>query len=263
MKSVVCTQGGKTVLNPLSMKHEGLEKLDLRLDERVYDKLELFFSKHGKSLKTLRLIFSEPGSGKYYQKDRLPKSFSLCENLEELSLSTKYTNQELWTQDFKTIASFQNLKVLKLDTRFRTTYHLEVLIKEIKCSNLEKLEVHADKNSYWWNEKPKSLKDTSMEILLKKCPKLRSIKLSVRDDLWDLSNKYLFELCKSRNIFVCFDHIKLCDDICAKGHDEDLPKRQYSMMKYFHEQDPRTLKKYIEMENVYLRYNVKNWWNHY
>ena len=245
------------------MKSEGLEKLDLRLDERVYEKLDIFFNKHGKSLKTLRLIFSEPGSGKYYQKDRLPKSFAICENLEELSLSIMYTSQELWTQDFETIANFENLKVLKIHTRFRNTFHLELLIKEIKCYNLEKLELHAEKNHYGWNEKPKSLKDTSMEILLEKCSKLKSIKLAVRADIWDLSNKYLFELCKHRNIFLCFDHIKLCDDICAKGHDEDLSRRQYSMMKFFHEQDPRTLKKYIEMENIYLRYNVKNWWDHY
>ena len=87
--------------------------------------------------------------------------------------------------------------------------------------------------------------------------------LLFRAEIWDLSNEYLFELCKSRNIFICFDHIKLCDDICSKGHDGDLKKRQYSMMKFFHEQDPRTLKKYIEMENIYLRYNVKNWWDHY
>ena len=262
MKSVVITKGSKTVLNILNMKSEGLEMLDLQFRERVYEQLETFFSKHGKSLKTLRLLFSEPMDNKYHYKDRLPKSFALCENLEELSLSTKYTNQELWTQDFETIASFRNLKVLKIDTRFRNTYHLELLIKWIKCSNLEKLELMAEKNYYFSNEKPKSLTDKSMEILLKKCPKLKSLKLAVREDIWDLSNEYLFELCKNRNIFVYFDHIKLCDDICAKGHDEDLSKRQYSIMKFFHEQDPRTLKKYIEMEKVYLRYNVKNWWEH-
>ena len=203
------------------MKSEGLDKLDLQLNECAQEQLEIFFNKHGTSLKTLRLIFREPRNNKYQLKDRLPKSFALCENLEELCLSTMYTSQELWTQDFKTIASFQNLKVLKIDTKFRNTYFLELLIKEIKSSNLEKLEL-VDKNYYFSNEKPKSLKDKSMEILLKKCPKLKSIKLAVRAEIWDLSNEYLFELCKSRNIFICFDHIKLCDDICSKGHDGDL-----------------------------------------
>ena len=263
MKSVVCTQAGKTVLNTLSQKTEGIEKLDLQFMGLACKELENFFIKHGKTLKKLRLIFYEPRNTKYYLKNRFPDSFALCENLEELCLSTMYCDQELMTQDFKTIASLQNLRVLKINTNLRNTFRLELLIKEIKSSNLEKLEVYADKSTYWWNEKPKSLKDTSVEILLKKCPKLKSIKLAVRADIWDLSNKYLFELCKNRDIFVCFAHIKLCDDICAKGHDEDLSKRQYSMMKFFHEQDPRTLKKYIEMENVYLRYNVKNWWEHF
>ena len=131
----------------------------------------------------------------------MPKTFALCENLEELCLSTMYCDQELMTQDFKTIASLQNLRVLKINTNLRNTFRLELLIKEIKSSNLEKLEVYANKNSYWWNEKPKSLKDTSVEILLKKCPKLKSIKLAVRADIWDLSNKYLFEF---NMVFVKF-----------------------------------------------------------
>ena len=242
------------------MKSEGIKTLDLKFSDCAFEQSEPFFSKHGKSLKTLRLIFSEFRGLNYYKANRLPKNFILCENLEELCISTKFEKQHLKEQDFIGIASLRNLKILKILTGFENTDGLECFINLTKSSFLEKLELEDDSIHF---DKSKSLNEEKMTTLLKKCPKLRSIKLAVGTDLWDLSNEYLLELCKSRNTFICFDHIKLCDDICVKEYDEDLPKRQYSMMKFFHEQDPRTLKKYIEMENVYLRYNVKNLWTNY
>ena len=100
-----------------------------------------------------------------------------------------------------------------------------------------------------------------MNILLQKCPKLKTIKLALKHYTWDISNEYLLELCKTRNIFVCFAHIniKLCDDFCDKGYDTDTAKRQNSMMRFFHVQDPGTFNKYITMEHMYLRYNDKKW----
>ena len=110
------------------MKNEGLDMLDLQLNKHVYEQLETFFSKHGKSLKTLRLIFSEFQGLNYYKANRLPKNFILCENLEELCISTKFQKQHLKEQDFIGIASLKNLKILKIITGIENTDGLESFI---------------------------------------------------------------------------------------------------------------------------------------
>ena len=259
LKSLVCDQYASMVLKILTMRTEGLEMLDLyfpcwSMRDRDSAIIDAFLEKHGNSLKILRLTLKE------YMRNEitLPRNLAICKNLEELCLTIEFRSQDFLQHDFDSISNFNKLKVLKLKARFENPTLLRSFLTQLNSPVLEKLEL---KHVYFSHvqDKQKCLNDDIMNILLQKCPKLRTIKLALKHYTWDLSNEYLFELCKTRNIFVCFAHINinLCDDFCDKGYDTDTAKRQISMMRSFHVQDPGTFNKYIEMEHMYLRYNYK------
>ena len=260
LKSLVCDQYATMVLEILTMRTDGLEMLDLYFPcwDRDRDSaiLDAFLKKHGNSLKILRLMLR----GIKGNEITLPRNLAMCKNLEELCLTLEfsYIHVDFLHLDFDSISDFNKLKVLKLRARFEYPTLLGSFLTQLNSPVLEKLEL---KHVYFSHvqDKQKCLDDDIMNILLQKCPKLKTIKLALKHYTWDLSNEYLFELCKTRNIFVCFAHINinLCDDFCDKGYDTDTAKRQISMMRSFHVQDPGTFNKYIEMEHMYLRYNDK------
>ena len=176
------------------------------------------------------------------------RNLSLCQNLEELSLK----NHDYVLQQLPTIVKLSKIKRLM----FRCGENPEIFKRLIEFFNearfplLERLCI-ADIGE---NVKHvKLVSDAPLKSLLQNSPALKSIHFLDFDyDIWNLSNKLLFQIIKESNVYINFGKIKIGYDYkvgLVLSAQENNQKRQLSLEQFLLDHDMTVFNKYQKMKD--------------
>ena len=243
-------------IKKISMNCINLETLELNnftLDNP--DGVQIAFNKLFKERKETLKSFILLHSTHMYnnQNMNILRYLRLCQNLEELSVeSNDYVLKQL-----PAIAKMRNIKRLMFtnDDNFERFESLIKAFNEAKLPLLERLCIEGVEQSGEIIGQNKLFSDASLKSLLKKSPCLKSIHLlgiSFEHDIWNISNKLLFQIIRDSNVYINFGKVKIGYDykvgavLSAKDKNQ---KRQLSLEQYLLDHDMSVFNKYQKMKD--------------
>ena len=146
--------------------------------------------------------------------------------------------------------------------------HLIKFFKEARFPLLERFcikEVNQNREDI---EHVKLFSDASLKSFLEKSQSLKSIHLLGRNfehDIWNISNKLLFQIIKESNVYINFGKIKISYDykdglvLSAKKKNQ---KRQLSLEQYLLDHDMSVFNKYQKMKaEFFLWFKERSNWH--
>ena len=235
-------------IEKMSVSCCNLETIELNISLEDPDGIQIAFDKLFKERKeTLKSFILLQWS---YDDENMNilRNLSLCQNLEELSLK----NHDYVLQQLPTIVKMSKIKRLM----FRCGENPEIFKRLIEFFNearfplLERLCI-ADIGE---NVKHvKLVSDAPLKSLLQNSPALKSIHFLDFDyDIWNLSNKLLFQIIKESNVYINFGKIKIGYDYkvgLVLSAQENNQKRQLSLEQFLLDHDMTVFNKYQKMKD--------------
>ena len=233
------------VLIPLGLnckKLECIEFQNLQEFEFVVRAFDKFFQERQNTLKRLNMCHYELLNENIFQ--NLP----LCQKMEELLLMGCFMSYE----SFYSILKLSSLKTIKIQDI------PSELLEIASWPSLERLWIGIEE-PFWEIDQETKFTDNCIKSLLSNSLRLKSIHFYDSDQC-DISNEFLFEMCKERNIFVSFGPVPTFRYPKRQreysGFKADIMKspRQLEIEIYFCEQDIEVYYKYQNMKNEFSKW---------